>query len=214
MAKGSLSRHAIAVGAVVLMAGTMGLTGFAEAQFGGGQPSSGGARSGPSAGGAARGDGGGMRRGGDAGDVRGNRGGGSGRSGDGAGMFGGGRSDGARGPSAGSGRASGPRGPIVVPQPGPVVSGWPKGPRAGGGSTGPSHGSFAGPRRSGGWAGPPPPLPPRHRPRPPGVSFWYWSGIPIFATDYDGCGYEYYKWRSTGSSYWRRMYFECRDEDY
>lgn len=66
----------------------------------------------------------------------------------------------------------------------------------------------------------PPPPPPKKPPPPPGkwyrpyvlppIGFWIWQGITINAYEYDGCGYEYYKWRSTRSSYWRRMYRECR----
>lgn len=47
----------------------------------------------------------------------------------------------------------------------------------------------------------------------PPIGYWLWNGVTIYSYDYDGCGYEYYKWRSTGSSYWRRMYRECRDLD-
>lgn len=69
----------------------------------------------------------------------------------------------------------------------------------------------------------PPPPPPKKPPPPPGhwyrpyvlppIGFWIWRGITINAYEYEGCGYEYYKWKSTGSSYWRRMYRECRGWD-
>lgn len=39
---------------------------------------------------------------------------------------------------------------------------------------------------------------------------WFWGGATILAADYSGCGYEYYKWKSTGSSYWYNRYAECR----
>lgn len=71
----------------------------------------------------------------------------------------------------------------------------------------------------------PPPPPPKKGPPPPPkggwirpyilppIGFWLWNGVTIHSYDYDGCGYEYYKWRTTGSSYWRRMYRQCRDWD-
>ena len=40
--------------------------------------------------------------------------------------------------------------------------------------------------------------------------YWALGGITILASQYDGCGYEYYKWKSTGSSYWHAQYAECR----
>ena len=40
--------------------------------------------------------------------------------------------------------------------------------------------------------------------------YWALGGITILASQYDGCGYEYYKWKSTGTSYWRAQYEECR----
>jgi hypothetical protein len=40
--------------------------------------------------------------------------------------------------------------------------------------------------------------------------YWAWAGVTILASQYDGCGYEYYKWKSTGSSYWHAQYAECR----
>lgn len=67
---------------------------------------------------------------------------------------------------------------------------------------------------------PPPPPPGKKPPPPPGhwyrpyvlppIGYWIWQGITINAYEYEGCGYEYYKWKSTGSSYWRRQYRECR----
>lgn len=132
------------------------------------------------------------------------------------------------GPPSGGGGARGPA-PINRGGPAPSIKGGPQPSMKGGGGGGgvvqgtsppfkPGPGpSGKRPPSPGEWKGgggrPPPPPPPR-RPRPPGVSFWYWSGAPIYATDYDGCGYEYYKWRSTGSTFWRRKFYECRaDED-
>ncbi len=40
--------------------------------------------------------------------------------------------------------------------------------------------------------------------------YWVLGGVTILAASYEGCGYEYYKWKSTGSSYWRTQYEECR----
>jgi hypothetical protein len=54
-----------------------------------------------------------------------------------------------------------------------------------------------------------PPVPPKP-PGSSGGSKWVWGGITILATQYDGCGYEYYKWKSTGSKVWYRRYAECR----
>ncbi|HRK19950.1 MAG TPA: hypothetical protein PK970_13410 [Hyphomicrobiaceae bacterium] len=51
------------------------------------------------------------------------------------------------------------------------------------------------------------------KPKPPhagGHKHWVWGGITILAADYAGCGYEFYKWKSTGSTYWRHRYFDCR----
>lgn len=53
------------------------------------------------------------------------------------------------------------------------------------------------------------------KPKPPhagGHKHWVWGGITILAADYAGCGYEYYKWKSTGLTYWRHRYFECRGD--
>ena len=40
--------------------------------------------------------------------------------------------------------------------------------------------------------------------------YWLYGGVTILAADYSGCGYEYYKWQSTGAGYWRVRYLECR----
>lgn len=44
-----------------------------------------------------------------------------------------------------------------------------------------------------------------------GGAGWVLGALTILASDYDGCGYEYYKWKSTGSGYWRERYHDCRD---
>lgn len=41
-------------------------------------------------------------------------------------------------------------------------------------------------------------------------AFWVLGGVTILATAYEGCGYEYYKWKSTGSDFWLDKYRECR----
>lgn len=94
------------------------------------------------------------------------------------------------------------KGPIIK---GPVV----KGPVIKGPITkGPI---IKGPPPKKGW---PPPKGGWHRPYVlPPIGYWLWNGVTINAYEYEGCGYEYYKWKSTGSSYWRRMYRECRDWD-
>lgn len=55
------------------------------------------------------------------------------------------------------------------------------------------------------------PLPPVKPPHHHGHgAFWVLGGVTILATAYEGCGYEYYKWKSTDSSYWLHKYRECR----
>jgi hypothetical protein len=64
------------------------------------------------------------------------------------------------------------------------------------------------------------PKPPGKDPKPPGKppeaghghkgKYWVWGGITILATEYAGCGYEYYKWQSTGSQWWYARYAQCR----
>jgi len=46
-----------------------------------------------------------------------------------------------------------------------------------------------------------------------GGAGWVLGALTILASDYDGCGYEYYKWKSTGKGYWRDRYHECRDDE-
>lgn len=66
--------------------------------------------------------------------------------------------------------------------------------------------------------GPIKPLPPICKfpgcgPKPPHHhhgKFWVLGGITILASAYQGCGYEYYKWKSTGSPFWYAKYAECR----
>jgi hypothetical protein len=41
-------------------------------------------------------------------------------------------------------------------------------------------------------------------------NFWLLGGVTILASQYNGCGYEYYKWKSTDSAYWYARYQECR----
>ena len=61
------------------------------------------------------------------------------------------------------------------------------------------------------------PLPPGGgpKPKPPHAGghgkFWVIGGLTILATEYGGCGYEYYKWKSTGTSYWYERYVDCRE---
>lgn len=124
------------------------------------------------------------------------------------------------GGGGGGGGGAGPKAPSPITKPAPEPGAGPKAPPPG---FKPSPGFKPGPPGAKppppGFKPPPPvfrpppPPPPRHRPRPPGVRFWYWSGIPIFATDYDGCGYEYYKWRTTSSTYWRNKFYQCIDDE-
>ena len=39
---------------------------------------------------------------------------------------------------------------------------------------------------------------------------WAWGGITIVASDHDGCGYEYWKWKTTGWRSWKQAYRICR----
>jgi hypothetical protein len=39
---------------------------------------------------------------------------------------------------------------------------------------------------------------------------WAWGGVTIVASDHDGCGYEFWKWKTTGWRYWRHAYQSCR----
>ncbi|GLS36391.1 hypothetical protein GCM10010869_19800 [Mesorhizobium tianshanense] len=40
---------------------------------------------------------------------------------------------------------------------------------------------------------------------------WAWGGVTIVAADHGGCGYEFWKWKTTGWRYWRHAYLSCRD---
>jgi hypothetical protein len=40
---------------------------------------------------------------------------------------------------------------------------------------------------------------------------WAWGGVTIVASDHGGCGYEFWKWKTTGWRYWRHAYLSCRD---
>lgn len=44
-------------------------------------------------------------------------------------------------------------------------------------------------------------------------AFWVLGGVTILATAYAGCGYEYYKWKSTDSDQWYEKYRDCRGWD-
>jgi len=57
---------------------------------------------------------------------------------------------------------------------------------------------------------PKPPKPPETGHKHPKGKYWVWGGITILATEYAGCGYEYYKWQSTGSKWWYHRYAVCR----
>lgn len=39
---------------------------------------------------------------------------------------------------------------------------------------------------------------------------WAWGGVTIVASDHGGCGYEFWKWKTTGWRYWRHAYQSCR----
>ncbi|MER8828405.1 hypothetical protein NKH73_18410 [Mesorhizobium sp. M0938] len=39
---------------------------------------------------------------------------------------------------------------------------------------------------------------------------WLWGGVTIVASDHGGCGYEFWKWKTTGWRYWRHAYQSCR----
>lgn len=101
------------------------------------------------------------------------------------------------------------KGPIVK---GPIVKGPVKGPIVKGPIVkGPIVKPLPPPKK-----GPPPKGGGKTWVRPyvlPPIGYWIWGSTRINSYDYDGCGYEYYKWKSTGSSYWRRMYRECREWD-
>lgn len=53
----------------------------------------------------------------------------------------------------------------------------------------------------------PPVKPPHHHHH---GKWWVLGGVTILASQYSGCGYEYYKWKSTGSPFWYAKYAECR----
>jgi hypothetical protein len=57
----------------------------------------------------------------------------------------------------------------------------------------------------------PAPMPPQKQGHNHRGGGWVLGGLAIAASDYSGCGYEYYKWKSTGSSAWRERYHDCRD---
>ncbi|CCV03426.1 hypothetical protein MESS2_1050030 [Mesorhizobium metallidurans STM 2683] len=42
---------------------------------------------------------------------------------------------------------------------------------------------------------------------------WFWGGVTIVAADHGGCGYEFWKWKTTGWRYWRQAYQSCRGQE-
>lgn len=44
-------------------------------------------------------------------------------------------------------------------------------------------------------------------------ALWVLGGVTILASAYEGCGYEYYKWKANDSAYWHAKYRECRGWD-
>lgn len=39
---------------------------------------------------------------------------------------------------------------------------------------------------------------------------WAWGGVTIVTSDHGGCGFEFWKWKTTGWRYWRHAYRDCR----